>query len=145
DALAAQGRPDLWLLAAGKQVEPLEPLLDTLPQAVRQRVRVRDGFVPEEEIEALFAAADAVVLPYRRILTSGAALLALSLRRPVVAPGFASLREVLEDGRDALLYDPADPSGLGEALRRFADLDDTSLERLQAGALATARRYDWRQ
>jgi glycosyltransferase involved in cell wall biosynthesis len=85
-------------------------------------------------------------LPYRRILTSGGALLALSLRRPVIAPGFASLREVLEDGRDSLLYPPeGGPAALAAALRRFASLDATTLERLQAGAYATARRYDWRQ
>ena len=144
-AFAAADAPDLHLLVAGKQVEPLGPALDALPPDIRARVHVRDGFVPEEEIEPLFAAADAAVLPYRRILTSGGALLALSLRRPVIAPAFPSLRELLEDGRDALLYGPEEPDGLAAALRRFAALDTATLARLQAGAFATARRHDWRQ
>ena len=145
-AAGPDGQDGPRLLVAGKQVEPLGPRLDGLPDAVRARVVVRDGFVPEGEVETLFHAADAVVLPYRAILTSGAALLALSLARPVIAPALPSLAELLEDGRDALLYDPGDADGLAGALRRFAALAPGRLVEMQAAALATAaERHDWRQ
>jgi glycosyltransferase involved in cell wall biosynthesis len=146
DALDAAGPDGPHLLVAGKQVEPLGPRLDRLPNAVRARIVVRDGFVPEGEVETLFHAADAVVLPYRAILTSGTALLALSLARPVIAPALPSLAELLEDGRDALLYDPGDADGLAGALHRFAALAPGRLVEMQAAALATAaERHDWRQ
>lgn len=145
DALGALGSDGPRLLVAGKQVEPLAPHLDRLPDDVRGRVVVREGFVPEAEVDALFHAADAAVLPYRAILTSGGALLALSLGRPVIAPALPSLRELLENGRDALLYDPEAADGLAGALRRFADLAPDRLAAMQAAALATAERHDWRQ
>jgi glycosyltransferase involved in cell wall biosynthesis len=50
------------------------------------RVILRAGFVPDEEIQYFLTASDAVVLPYTEILTSGAAVLALSFGRPVIAP-----------------------------------------------------------
>ncbi len=145
-AFAAAGAPDLRLLIAGKQVEPLGAPLAALPPQARARVHVlRDGFVPEGEVEPLFAAADAAALPYRAILTSGSALLALSLGRPVLAPALPGLRELLEDGRDALLYDPAGTEdGLQAALRRLAALDDGRLAAMQAAAHATAAAHDWR-
>ncbi len=145
EAVKELDAPDLHLVVAGKEVEPLEPVLDPLPACVQARVHLRTGTVTEEEIEPLFAAVDAVVLPYRAILTSGSALLALSLRRPVIAPGYPSLLELLEDGRDALLYRPDDPDGLGEALRRFLRQSQDRIAAMQAQANATALRYDWRQ
>lgn len=145
EAFAAAAAPDLHLLVAGRQVEPLGPQLARLPEEVRARVAVRDGFVPEGEVEALFHAADAAVLPYRAILTSGAALLALSLRRPVVAPAFEGLAELLTDGRDALLYEPGTPTGLAGAIERFRRLEPGRLDAMQAAAAATAARHDWRQ
>ena len=42
------------------------------------RIALRLSWVPPDEVAQLFAACDLVVLPYRRILNSGAALLALS-------------------------------------------------------------------
>lgn len=50
--------------------------------------------LPETELEAALDAAHGVVLPYRRILNSGAALYALSRNRPVLAPRQGSLPEL---------------------------------------------------
>jgi glycosyltransferase involved in cell wall biosynthesis len=145
EALAALDAPDLHLVVAGREVDPLEPLLARLPAPVLARIHCRTGNVSEEDVEPLFAAADAVVLPYRSILTSGTAFLALSLRRPVIAPAFPSLRELLEDGSDALLYPPDDPAGLADALSRFCKLSQEQLRAMQASAYDKALRHDWRQ
>jgi hypothetical protein len=61
----------------------------------------------DAELEAAIDGADAVVLPYKTIMNSGSALLALSRNRPVLAPNVGSLPEVRECvGADWLyLYD----------------------------------------
>lgn len=144
DAFAAVGDPGLWLVVAGRQIEPLGPALAALPEAARARVVVQDRFVPPEQVPALFHAADMVVMPYRASLTSGTALLALSQARPVLAPAFPALAELLRDDEDALLYPPAAPGGLEGALRRLLALDDTRLAAMRAAALARAELHDWR-
>lgn len=53
-----------------------------------------DGALPDAEIEAAIDAADGIVLPYRAILNSGAALLALSRGRPILVPRMGSLPEL---------------------------------------------------
>lgn len=70
---------------------------------------IRDEAVPDAELEAAVDASHAVVLPYRDILNSGAALYALSRNRPVLAPRLGSLTELQTTvGSDWLyLYDGA--------------------------------------
>ena len=55
--------------------------------------RFDEGYVPHDDVPLYFAAADVVVLPFRKVTTSGSALLALSLGRPVVAPRLGALRD----------------------------------------------------
>ncbi len=144
DAFASLDDPGLWLVIAGRQVDPLAPALDWLPDGVRARIVVEDRFVPPEQVPTLFHAADIVAMPYRASLTSGTALLALSQGRPVLAPALPGLAELLEDGRDALLFQPDATDGLARALRRLQALDDAALTAMRAAALAKAELFDWR-
>lgn len=54
--------------------------------SVDSRIRLCVGHIPKGEVSTYFGAADLVALPYREILNSGTALLALSLNRPVLVP-----------------------------------------------------------
>ena len=89
-----------------------------------------------------FAAADLLVMPYRRISQSGVLYLALSLGVPVVATRVGSLPETLRDGDSALLVPAEDPDALSEALVR--GLGDAELrDRLAEGGRSIARRHSW--
>ena len=144
-AFARIDDPGLWLVIAGKQIDPLAGLLAELPAAARARVVVLDRFVPDAELPQLFHASDMVVLPYRSSLTSGSAMLALSQARPVLAPALPGLAELLDDGVDALLYRPEPADGLRAALLRFLALDRCSSPRCRQAARAKAELLDWRQ
>lgn len=55
-------------------------------------------FIPDHELSTYLSAADAVILPYKTILNSGALLLALSFNQPVIAPhigAFVGLQQQL--------------------------------------------------
>ena len=71
------------------------------------RVRLDLRFLPDDELPTLLAAADLVVLPYRRIQNSGSAILALSANRPVLVPDLGAMRELQADvgGEWVRLYD----------------------------------------
>lgn len=55
---------------------------------------IRPDSLPDEDVEKAVDHADGVVLPYRAILNSGAAIFALSRARPVLAPNIGSLPEL---------------------------------------------------
>ncbi|HEY7799677.1 MAG TPA: glycosyltransferase [Hyphomonadaceae bacterium] len=98
---------------------------------------IRDELVPQPELEAALDDSDGVVLPYRNILNSGAALFALSRNRPVLAPRLGTLPELQDEiGQDWVdLYD-GDIGG--EDLNEFA----TRLRRSNADT-ADLSRYEW--
>lgn len=81
---------------------------DAVVRADIERMAQRDGRVRLElqhlkrpELATAHRAADLVALPYREILNSGSALLALSLDRPVLVPRLGALAELAEAVGDA--------------------------------------------
>ena len=119
EAFKALGDERTYLLIAGR------PLDEAFSQSVQQAVsacenaRFTPGFVADEDVQVYMNACDVVVLPYRKTLSSGAALLAMSFGRACVAPSQGSLSDVL-DPAGAFLYDPETEEGLLDALRRVA-------------------------
>jgi len=95
---------------------------------VADRVRLRDGFVPEAGLRTVFAAADVVVAPYRQASQSGAVHLAYSFGRPVVATSVGGLRDAVVHGASGLLAAPRDPVALAAALRLALDAPDGSFD-----------------
>lgn len=65
--------------------------------AVDPRISSRFGFVPDRELVAEVTKAQLVVLPYRTLHSSGAALVALSLGRPVLVPDTVTTRALRDE------------------------------------------------
>jgi glycosyltransferase involved in cell wall biosynthesis len=109
---------------------PLHPELERLAaeHGVAGRVRFL-GVRPDAR--ALMGAADVVVMPSRWEGLSLSALEALASGTPLVATDVRGLRELVTDGREALLV-PEEPEALAAALRRV--LDDPELARRLAVA-----------
>ncbi len=61
------------------------------------RVRLDLRFLPDDVLPVVLAAADLIVLPYRRIQNSGSAILALSASRPVLVPDLGAMKELQDD------------------------------------------------
>jgi glycosyltransferase involved in cell wall biosynthesis len=89
-------------------------------------------YVPAEQVPLYYAAADVVVLPFRNVTTSGSAILAMSLGKPVLATALGCLPELLSD-ETGLLYDPAQPNALAQAMQRSCHLN---LQAMGKNALA---------
>ncbi|GAB4196575.1 MAG: hypothetical protein OHK0022_14230 [Roseiflexaceae bacterium] len=104
-------------------------------------VLLRASFVPDDQLALYLAAADAVTLPYRSLLTSGMLLGALSYARPVVAPAFGPVGELVRDGHEGFLFPPRDPDGLRAALARALACPD--LDALGRSGLAVAQGFAW--
>jgi O-antigen/teichoic acid export membrane protein len=105
-------------------------------------VTLRLEHIPDDEMARLFADADVVVLPFRRITTSGSALLALSHGRPLVVPA-AAMRAGLPEAAVAA-YDGS-VADLARVLTELATTDRTTLETMSAAAIAHTRSTGWDQ
>jgi glycosyltransferase involved in cell wall biosynthesis len=115
---------DAELVIAGKSLteEATELIRARIGDA--GRIKFRPGFVPDDKMQVYMNACDVFVLPYRDVLTSGAAVLAMSFGRACIAPRLGCIRDLLDE-KGAFLYDAEDPEGLTDALRAaYAHRDD---------------------
>ncbi len=95
------------------------------------RVTLRPGYLPAAQIPALFAAADALVLPYREATGSQNVQLAFAFGVPVVATTAGALAEAVRAGVDGLTCAPGDIEDLARALNEIAAPE--TARRLRAG------------
>ena len=82
-------------------------------------VRLREGYQSDEDVEALFRAADVVVLPYRSATQSGVTHVAYALGVPVITTDVGGLAETVRPGETGLVVPPEDPAALAAAIVRF--------------------------
>ena len=66
-------------------------------------------FIPDEETEIYFKAADVLVLPYRHIYQSGVLFLGYSFGLPVLAADVGSLKDEIVEGKTGFVFRPEDP------------------------------------
>jgi len=98
------------------------------------------GYVPEEDLPALYNLADLFVFPSFYEGFGLPPLEAMACGTPVVVSDISSMPEVVGDG--ALLVPPQDVEALAEAMKK--GVSDASLrEELRSKGLEQARRFSW--
>ena len=137
-------RGNAWdrLVIVGEFYDPPERYRALLEDPrIRDRVRVVNRYVPNEEVARYFAAADVAALPYREATGSGIAQIAFGAGLPVIATRTGGLEEVVEEGVSGLLVPPRDPKSMARAIERY--FDESMQERLRAGVRAARLRFGW--
>lgn len=140
-ALTAQ-RPEIELVLAGRyRDDPDFPDLVSMLQrnGLEHAVRLT-GFVPEEELGALYSGASVFVYPSLYEGFGLPPLEAMTCGAPVVAADRTALPEVL--GHAALLADPQEVGEFAEAILSLLDHPERRLE-LSAAGQRHARRFTW--
>ena len=133
----------MQLMVAGDCDDPaLRQRLTMLARNASARVVLRLEEIPDPEVTPLLAAADAVVIPYRRITTSGSAMLALAHGRPLVVPDLESLADLPEHA--VVRYDGTIP-GLAGALTKMTSISRSELADMSVAARAHAEGITWRE
>jgi glycosyltransferase involved in cell wall biosynthesis len=130
DLLPATVRDHSRLVLVGETWEGwTAPLEAVAASPNRDRISVVNRYVTDAEVAGHFAAADAVVLPYRRSSSSGPLHIAMSSGLPVVVTKVGGLVEAAGDYEGTHFVPAADPAALADALaevsasrgRRYAD------------------------
>lgn len=119
-ALARAATPGLQLMVAGEFREDVSAYrrhIDRL--GLSTCVQITDRFVEPAEVPTYFAAANAVILPYRDATQSGVIALAHTFAVPVIATRVGGVAEAVVPDVTGLLVPPADPCALVAAITRF--------------------------
>ncbi|MDP6527227.1 MAG: glycosyltransferase family 1 protein, partial [Kiritimatiellia bacterium] len=131
--MLAPTRPELHLVLAGARSHGVEAVDDRLARSpVRERI-VTPGFVPSEDLPALYSGAAAFVFPTRDEGFGLPVLEALACGTAVVASDLPVLREV--GGPHPRWCEPGSPEALARALRDCLAAEPDPVE--------VERRRDW--
>lgn len=122
EAMASAHRqdPSLKLVVAGEFIRDAGHF-----RAIAERLGItgcidfRPGYVPADEVGRLFAAADAVVLPYLSATQSGVVPLAFGHGVPVIACDAGGLSSQVAHGRTGWVVDRTGPEALAEGILAF--------------------------
>jgi glycosyltransferase involved in cell wall biosynthesis len=125
--------PDVTLALAG----PRRIDRDSPPEPAWKRTL---GFVSEDELAALYRAAEVLVMPSTYEGFGLPVLEAMRMGTPVICARASSLPEVA--GEAAVLVDPTDDAELARVLDRVLS-DDALRARMRAASLAQSARFTW--
>jgi D-inositol-3-phosphate glycosyltransferase len=142
-------RQSYRLIIAGKP-DRCEEYWRAIREEIREYVQkgqvlLKANFIPDDETEVYFKAADVVVLPYRDIYQSGVLFLGHSFGLPVVAADVGSLKDEIVEGKTGFVFRPEDSVDLARVIEQYfaselyADLND---RRCEIRAYATER-HSW--
>lgn len=135
DEKIAQG-----LVIAGKRGWLAEGFFRALADLDLENEVLLPGFIAEQDLPALYSAADVFAYPSLYEGFGLPVLEAMACGTPVVCSNSSSLPELAGDA--ALLVDPADTAGLAQALA-LAATDKGVRVRLKARGFAQARPFTW--
>jgi D-inositol-3-phosphate glycosyltransferase len=111
----------------------------------RDGVIKRIGYIPDEDTELYFKAADVLVLPYAHVFQSGVLFLGYGFGLPAIAADVGSLKEEIVEGETGLLFKPRDPFHLAKKIAAYFNSElfyNLEARRPQIKAYANAR-YSW--
>jgi len=119
---------DVKLLVAGKANISLEPLKERIGElSLEDNIYWHTHFINDEDVEEIYSYCKIVALPHRHIDQSGILMSAINFGKPVVASNIGGFSEIIEDGKQGLLFKPEDPLDLAKKIIKIIE-DDKILE-----------------
>src|SRR5207245_4192441 len=109
------------------------------------RVITKIEYVPDEQTELYFKAADVLILPYAYVFQSGVLFLGYSFGLPAIAADVGSLKQEIIEGETGFVFKPRNSSDLARKIRNYFNNElFRNLERRRAGIKTYANdKYSW--
>jgi D-inositol-3-phosphate glycosyltransferase len=138
--LVIAGKPKL---GAEGYVKDIQHAIDRDPS--RGRIIQNIEFIPDEDTEVYFKAADVLMLPYTEVFQSGVLVLGYTFGLPVIASDVGSLREDIIPGRTGFVAKACDPVDLASVIDTYfkSDLFHNLAKRREEIRTYAEARYSW--
>ena len=86
---------------------------------IREKVILNFGYVPDEDVESYFMAADCIILPYRDIYQSGVIFMAYTFGLPIIVSDIGNFKNDMVEGETGFLIKSTDPVQVTETLLAY--------------------------
>lgn len=107
------------LVVAGEFYGDPEPYMNQVRGlGLGETVLFRSDYIPDEEVNRYFSAADIVAQPYKTATQSGVSQVAYHFEKPMVVTNVGGLAEIVPDGKVGYVVEP-NPRSIADALNAF--------------------------
>ena len=111
---------DLKLIIAGKVADDYKSEMNEIAKKYESDdIRMILKFISDEEVDMLFKASNATILPYLEASQSGVLFMSYAYGRPVVAPNLGGFPDDIEPGKTGYLFDAGNVNSLKEQIGRL--------------------------
>ena len=124
------------LIIAGKVMNP--DYFESIKKSINENIMLIDRFIENDELQYFFNAADVVTLPFKKIENSGSVILAMSFKKPVIAPRMGILTGRLRNQTE-LLY----TKSIQESFACLKELNNQDLERIGELNFEELFKHNW--
>ncbi|MGA1791285.1 MAG: glycosyltransferase family 4 protein [bacterium] len=106
---------DATLLIAGEFWEDKDEYINLIKSlGIGDHVKIIDAYIPNEEVQIYFSAADICIMPYISATGSGVAQIAYGFNLPIIATSVGCLKEIVKDDVTGFLVPPYDSDALAK-------------------------------
>lgn len=95
------------LLVAGEYYSSPEPYLALIKERnLEELIELRTDFIPDNEVNLYFSAADMIVQPYKSATQSGVTQIGYHFNKPMLVTNVGGLSEIIPDGKIGYVVEP---------------------------------------
>ncbi|MNF36673.1 D-inositol 3-phosphate glycosyltransferase [compost metagenome] len=144
--LVIHSKPDTVLVIAGKvwkdTFEGYQRIIEELGLSSNTIQHIR--YIPDDQVDYYYSAADVVALPYKKIYQSGVLLMAMSYGCVTVSSRLPAMKEVVADGINGYMFDTDNSIDLAKVLIKA--LDANNRQAISDEAIASMKEnHDWKK
>jgi len=129
------------LLVAGEYYSSPEPYLELIKKHnLEDLIELRTDFIPDDEVNLYFSAADMVVQPYKSATQSGVTQIGYHFNKPMLVTNVGGLSEIIPDGKIGYVVEP-DVTSIANALVDF--LANDRIAEFEANIVEEKKKFSW--
>ncbi|MBA4411041.1 MAG: glycosyltransferase [Bacteroidota bacterium] len=129
------------LLVAGEYYSSPEPYLKLIKDHnLENWIELRTDFIPDDQVNLYFSAADMVVQPYKSATQSGVTQIGYHFNKPMLVTNVGGLAEIIPDGKIGYVVEP-DIKSIADALIDFYEND--RMAEFEANIAEEKKKFSW--
>ena len=129
------------LLVAGEYYSSPEPYLDLIKKHnLESLIELRTDFIPDDEVNLYFSAADLVVQPYKSATQSGVTQIGYHFNKPMLVTNVGGLSEIIPHGKIGYVVEP-ESQEIADALVDFYEND--RIAEFEANIVEEKKKFTW--
>jgi D-inositol-3-phosphate glycosyltransferase len=137
--------PEILLLIAGKVWQDNFEIYRSIIRQynLQNCCHLNIQYIPNDQVQYYYSAADLVVLPYRRIYQSGVLLMAMSYQKAVLASDLPGMTDIVENKKTGFTFKTGSATNLAQIIIEILANPELSKKVANAGFDQVKNKFKW--